>query len=147
MTEVTKIVQNLIDTTKSDEITWDVFDTIFNKDTARSYSCKSFDGKTIFKIEVRLKDNLDYDYSDLTIRNSALIDGVFFAWGREYEEVNKLGDVIFKKYFKPTIQPKNEKNAFKGILEGMTSTQVIRDRKIDSILGAGKSIFDKILGK
>lgn len=147
MTEITKILQNLIELTKSDEIVWTVSNSIFNNDTSRRFETKSFDNITEFKLEIRLKDDFSYSYSDFHTHNPDLINGYDIFYNRDYEDIEKLGKIVFQKYYKPTIQPKNVKKTYGDILDGMASQQVIRDRKLNSILDGGKSIFDKILGR
>lgn len=102
MTEITKILQNLIELTKSDEIVWSVSNSIFNNDTSRRFETKSFDNITEFKLEIRLKDDFSYSYSDFHIHNPDLINGYDIFYNRDYEDIDKLGKIVFQKYYKPT---------------------------------------------
>ena len=73
-----------------------------------------------------------WDY--LLIENESIIDNRKFLYVRESSEVGKLVDILYIKYFKPTIVVIDEESIYNDILSGIGDKQYNRDKKLSSIL-------------
>jgi len=149
------IINNLNQSTLSNEIEWDIFNSLFNSDTVRKYETRSVDGKTKFVLEIRLNSNLSLDTESchMIIYNDDLLNGYKFFYPRNYTELRNLFSSVYGKYIKTTLPQKNENDTYKNIFSNMFSKQQNRDHKIDTILGdknteeKSKSIFNRLFKK
>lgn len=152
---INEILENLKQGTINGEVDWKLTNSTFNSDTCKQFETKSFDGKTRFIVEIDLdeKFNLLKNRTDFHIYNDDLINGRKYLYADKYPSIIPLGEVIYKKYWKPNLPNKDESLTFKNILDNIFSKEHKRDKRINSILGIDedqdekKGIIDRLFGK
>lgn len=144
METINLLLTSLLEGTESGDIIWTPTTSCFNNDTSHGYESKSFDGKTTFKLEVKLttKLSLETTSSTIIILNSDLVNGSKYVSSYNCPIIPDIQKAIFNKYIKPNlIIPKvSEDDVLNNILSDI-GKQKIRDTKIDTILDKVKNLF------
>jgi hypothetical protein len=139
--KISKIIDLLIQVTKSDEIVWKEAPPSHQpskkRDFIRNMVLVGEDGTT-FDMNISyslLDDKYILDSPGMFIRSVDIPDGLHYAIGSKYPNLIILRDLI-KDKFCADMDPngKNIGDAFDKIYQGI-SLITIRDNKIDSILG------------
>lgn len=140
---INDIINSLHESTNDGAIEWEL--SSISSDTEKTYDTYTIDRKTKFSIKISLNTNMSmksdgWDY--LLIQNESIIDSRKFLYVRQFSEVGKLANLIYQKYFKPTIVIINEESIYKDILSGIGDRQYNRDKKLSSLLGDDSSQVD-----
>jgi hypothetical protein len=135
MIVVKEIIKNLIESTLSGDIKWEISKSIFNSDVCKYYETSPND-KTKFVVQVRLNKDLSLDkgMSHLSIYNKDLINGYNLFMTHDFVEIEDLGESIYEIYVKKSLPKKNEDVTYSEILNSTFSKQSLRDKKLSSIL-------------
>lgn len=132
-----QILDNLIDGTKKGYITWKLINSMFNSDTRYNMHYISDDGKTEFRIDIRLENDLSGMSGatrDVRINNDDLVDGYIVISGYDFNDTKILADLVYRKFVR-TLAKKNIPK--QGVLDSILNNiniQQMREDKIDDIL-------------
>ncbi len=135
--KIDKILDSLIEGTKSGYIKWGLTNSVFNSDTRHKMTYQSDDKKTNFDLEIRLENDLisltklsKYLY----IKNSDLVNNSLPVSSNDNDKVRELEKILFEKFIKPkTLKNLPKKGALDDILVNINK-QHMRQEKIDNIL-------------
>lgn len=144
---ISNIIETLIEKTKEDSIIWSLAKNIFNSETEKYYQTILPDDKTIIKLQISMDDKFNIRYiNSLIIDNPNLVNGSKYVSERDSKGIAILSNLIYQKYVIPLIPSKNEPLELNNILLTLSGKDVMRDKKIESILSES-SFFKKVFGK
>jgi hypothetical protein len=130
------ILDSLLDGSISGNIIWTPRSSIFNSDLNGSYQCKSDDGLTSFVIDISIdKDGKILYGGTLKINNKLLINGILYAYSKNFKVVDDITDFVFETYMKPNLKVKvvTEEDVLDNILLSI-GKQKMRNDKLDNLL-------------
>ncbi len=132
-----KILESLYEGTKEGALIWQLKKSIFNSETCHNMNTFSTDGKTEFKLEIVLDDNLNLRTgTHLYIRNEKITDGCVSIPSWKNTTLKELEKVVFDNFVKPTLKTKsNNEYVLGNILNSIGSKEYMRDKKLEQILG------------
>lgn len=132
-----KILDTLIEGTKSGYIKWTLKNSMFNSDTQHNMEYKSDDGLTSFSMNVTLSDNLlslSKSGKTLRINNEDLVDNAIMISDYDLKDTRVLCELIYQKFVKPKVIKNLPKSGVIDNILNNINKQHIRQEKIDDIL-------------
>lgn len=132
-----QILDNLIDGTKKGYIKWKLRNTVFNSDTIYNMYYISDDGKTEFRIEIDLEDDLSSMTNatkSLRINNDDLVDNGVVISGYDFKDTRVLSDLVYRKFVRTLAQKNIPKQGVLDSILNNINIQQMREDKIDDIL-------------
>ena len=132
-----KILDSLVDGTRSGYIKWTLENSMFNSDTRHKMEYISDDGLTTFSMDVTLEDDLlslSGSTKSLRIHNDDLVDDGITVSGYDFKDTKVLCELIYKKFLRPSIMNNLPKTGVLDDILGNINKQHMRQEKIDDIL-------------
>lgn len=137
--KIDKIVSNLLEGTKSLNVKWDVYKSIFNSDTEHNMTTTSSDGLTTFRMTVHVDPTLKMcvPNSMLIIQNKSLVNGVLYVHQSDCTLLSELEKTLFKNYVLSLVSKisRNNSSLLDDIASSVFTKDQIRDTKLSSLLG------------
>jgi hypothetical protein len=137
----TKLIDYIINATRSNKLVWSIYSSTFSSDTKRYYESK-IGNDTIVRFEISLDQSFKYsDCGYFIIINSNLIDGRSYLYQRNYPNLDILAKLIYDLYIKKTIviRPRDNSNVVDDIIKSLPTKDIVRDEKIDEILDSNET--------
>lgn len=131
-----EIIQELLESTKSNYIDWVEYKSLFSSDTEKHFKYITDDEKTTFQLRIKIQPDLSTieNRSYLLVENEDLLNDKEFIYASENSNVYDLCKFIFDNKISTTLNIKTQSSVYDSILNSIGTKASRRDKKIDEIL-------------